>query len=94
MPQLKVSSIEQEHTFLQVVFVPPETSYFDDRQRTRLREILTEALQARGLLGELIAVWEYDGMMQFMGNPHWAAFLESAGYANLRKLCNASITVD
>ena len=94
MPQLQVSSIEQEHTVLQVVFVPPETSYFDGRQRARLREILTEALQRRGLLGELIAVWEGEGELQFMGNPHWVGFLESAGYANLRKLSDASISVD
>lgn len=78
---------------LLVVFVPPETGFFDELQRLRLRDILIEALQRHNLTGELIAVWEEDGGTGFMGNPHWAGFVSESGYLGLYARRNAHISV-
>lgn len=83
VPQLDVASFQREGTALQVVFVPPETSYFHDEQQVRLRNILIKALLTHKLTGELVAVWEFEGELNFMGNPHWAEFILNTGYAKL-----------
>jgi len=91
--QLQVARIKQEGTVLLLVFVPPETTFFHDGQRARLRAILIQALQGHNLIGELVVIWEFDGEIQFMGNPHWDEFIQGSGYANLYGQRNTHIVV-
>ena len=93
MPHLEVASVEREGTVLQIVFVPPETTYFEDRQCDRLRQIILQALQGRALMGEMVIVWEHEGRVEYLGNPRWQSFVVESGYANLYALRNNSIGV-
>jgi hypothetical protein len=45
------------------------------------------------LIGELVVVWEFEGEIQFMGNPHWVEFIQGSGYANLYGQRNTHIAV-
>ena len=83
MAVLDVAQIEVEETALIVVFVPPETTFFHDRQRIKLRELLINALVSSGLTGELLAAWEFDGHLHFMGNPRWSEYLENTNFTEL-----------
>ena len=80
MALLDVAQIETQGADLLVVFVPPETNFFNDSQRARLRDVLIRALVAHGLSGELVAAWQHEGEFSFMAHPRLHNFLASAGY--------------
>ncbi len=90
---LDVAQFEEQGVSLLVVFVPPETGFFNDVQRARLRDLLLNGLVSEGLTGELLAIWESDGTLQFMGNPQWAEFLGNTNYTALYARKNRQITV-
>ena len=92
MALLDIAHIEQEGIDLIVVFLPPETSAFDDVRRERLRDLLIKALVREGITGELLGVWEWEGALRFMGAPHWADFVAGTTYAELYGRRTAQIT--
>lgn len=94
MPVLDVAAFEQNGTPLLVVFVPAETTFFNDEQRARLRDLLVNRLAREGLSGVLLVVWEYEGDLHYMTTAPWDQYLEQTTYAELYAKRNRQITVD
>ncbi len=94
MPVLDTVCLAEQGTSLIVVFLPPETTFFHDGQRSRLRDLLIQTLLSAGLSGELIALWEFEGELHYMSDPRWHPFIEETGYASFYARRNRQITCE
>ena len=94
MAVLDVAEVEEEGQPLLIVFLPPETNFFNDVQLARLRDLLIKSLVSHGMSGELIALWEFEGHLNFLGNPHWHPFLTRAGVTGLHGKSTRQIAID
>ena len=91
MPTFDVAEHTEGNKSIVIVFLPSETTALNDGSRKQLREMLVQKASDAGMIGEVVAVWQYQGSIRFMASLEWHDYLRSAIVSELAKHINGKL---
>ncbi len=94
MPTFDVAEILEQDRNAVIVFLPSETTQLSSDARVQLRSMLEREAAHAGMIGEVIAVWEYEGNIRFMAHQGWHDYILSCTVADLEKRISGKLVFE